>query len=68
MAWTRDHKLLLDRKESRMLLFGFETDPFEMTNLYGNDQYRDVVAETRERIVDWAVFANPAPMYTDASA
>ena len=68
MARTRNHKLLLDRKESRTLLFGFETDPFEMTNLYGNDRYRDVAAELRNRIVDWAMFANPAPMYTDASA
>ena len=68
MARTRDHKLLLDRQGSRTLLFEFDKDPYEMTNLYGDDRFRHVLAELRDQIVDWAVFANPAPMYTHASA
>ena len=39
-----------------------------MTNLYEDDRYQNTVAELRDRIVDWAVFANPTPMYADVAA
>lgn len=68
MARTREHKLLLDRNDARTLLFDLDEDPFEMTNRYGDDGARGVAAELRDRIVDWSVFANPAPMHTDGSA
>ena len=39
-----------------------------MTNLFEDDRYQNTVAELRDRIVDWAVFANPIPMYNDEAA
>ena len=68
MARTNRYKLLLDRQDSRTLLFDFNEDPYEMTNLYMDERYQSIAAELRDRIVDWAVFANPVPMYTDAAA
>ena len=68
MARSHECKLLLDRQDSRTQLFDFNKDPYEMTNLFADYRYQDTAAELRDRIVDWSVFASPAPMYTHEAA
>ena len=68
MVRTPQYKLLLDRQPSQTQFFDLSVDPHEMTNLRQDDRYRRSIDELRERVVDWAIFANPTPMYTDTKA
>jgi len=52
MVRTKDWKLI-HMPWSGSLLFDLKNDPYEMNNLYGDPEYREVENELKERLLQW---------------
>jgi len=52
MVRTKDWKLI-HMPDSGSLLFDLKNDPFEMNNLYGAPEYRDIENGLKDRLLKW---------------
>ncbi|TBL81944.1 sulfatase [Paenibacillus thalictri] len=68
MVRSRSHKLILCKDDAKSLFFDLQRDPLEMTNLYADEAYRDMIAEHKAALHQMILFDAPAPvfLYEDA--
>jgi arylsulfatase len=57
MVRTKSWKLI-HKPYGESLLFNMEKDPHEMTNLYGDTEYREIEYELKDRLLRWHIDAS----------
>jgi arylsulfatase A-like enzyme len=66
---TRRFKLVHYLGQPYGELYDLQKDPWELHNLYGQDEYRDLVAELRAMLLDWTIESEdclpPPPVGTE---
>jgi arylsulfatase A-like enzyme len=68
MARSPARKLILSRTPEHCRFFDLQTDPWELTDRFGDNSYREVIQQHREALADWAMFEALPPACIDESA
>ena len=53
MARTQKHKLILTSKGNANLFFDLQKDPYELNNLYGDPEYKDIISQMEQKLNKW---------------
>ncbi len=53
MARTQRHKLILAGPKNANLFFDLEKDPYELNNLYGDPDYKDIISRLERKLTQW---------------
>ncbi len=68
MVRTPAYKLLLCRDETQSQFFDLIGDPLELENRIADPSHAEVIAELREALLTWSLFAARTPTYLDYDA
>lgn len=68
MIRTSCNKLLWNNETDKSLFFNLNNDPLEFVNLYNAPDYKDLIREHKNALINMVLFQSPAPVHLNKQA